>query len=114
VPPDIRAEAESIFKTSGAKGAASYLTSYETASTGDKQRFVNAAKANGEAAGKAQGEAGAAAAESAAKSKAQGWGALSMPVKADTSSLETSLRNIKPPTVYVPGIIVKPGTKQPL
>jgi hypothetical protein len=112
VPTDIRTEAENIFRTQGAKGASAYLTAYEGASASDRSRFVAAAKANGEAAGKAQGEAGAKAAEQAAQAKAQGWGPLKMTVKPSID--DAQIRLYKPPTVYVPGVIVKPGTRQPI
>lgn len=110
LPPDIKGEAERIFSEQGAKAATSYISAFESSSSTDKQRFVNAAKQNGEAAGKKQGETFAAEAERAAQAKAQGWGDLVMPIKPD----DAQLRRYKPPTIYIPGVIVKPGTKQPL
>ena len=112
VPPDIRTEAENIFKTQGAKGASAYLQAFEGASAGDKQRFVNAAKANGEAAGKAQGEAAVKEADAAAKAKASTLTPTQLPVRPGPVDWNAVTRN--PPTVYIPGVIVKPGTRQPL
>lgn len=112
VPPEIRSEAESIFASQGAKAASSYLGAYETSSSADRERFRSAARQNGEAAGKAQGEAFAKEAEATAQAKAQGWGPLKMPVKPEID--DYNVRNYRPPTVYIPGVIVKPGTRQPI
>lgn len=35
-------------------------------------------------------------------------------VTADTTAADTQLRNYRPPTVYVPAVLVKPGTRQPI
>ena len=112
VPSDIKAEAESIFSSQGAKAASSYLSSYQTASSGDRARFAAAARQNGEAAGKAQGEAMVKEADAAAKSKASGLTPTQLPVTPGHMDWSRITRN--PPTVYIPGVIVKPGTRQPL
>lgn len=57
LPNDIKAEAERVFASQGAVAANEYAKAYEAASAQDKQRFVNAAAANGDAAGKAQASA---------------------------------------------------------
>jgi hypothetical protein len=107
VPADIRAEAESVFKSQGAKAAEAYVTSYRSASAADRARFEAVARENGTAAGKAQGTAMAGEAERAAQAKAQGWGTLKMPVKAEID--DWNVRNYKPPTVYIPGRVVVGG-----
>lgn len=39
---------------------------------------------------------------------------VTVSVSANTSQTDTQLRNYKPPTVYVPAVLVKPGTRQPI
>lgn len=112
VPQDIQDEGERIFEEQGPKAANAYIDAYETASSTNKQRFIDAAKANAESTGQAAGAAYAREAEAAAKAKAQGWGALRMPVTADTSRLDSALRNYRPPTLYIQGRIVDKGGRE--
>jgi hypothetical protein len=53
LPPDIAAEGERVFAAQGAEAANAYIKAYESADAANKTRFVNVAKANGEAAGTA-------------------------------------------------------------
>jgi hypothetical protein len=39
---------------------------------------------------------------------------LTIKVKADMSDFDYAIRNYKPPSVYIPGVVVKPGTRQPI
>ena len=112
LPSDIRTEAESIFSSQGAKAANAYVTSFKNSSAGDKQRFISAARSNGEAAGKAQGSAMVRGADSTAKAQAKKLTPTKLPVKPGTIDWSSITRN--PPTVYLPGVVVKPGTRQPL
>lgn len=101
VPDEIQDEGERIFAEQGPKAANAYLTAYETASVENRQRFVDAAKANAESTGQAAGEAYAREAESAAQAKAQGWGSLPMPVRPDLSGFDSAIRRYVPPPIYV-------------
>jgi hypothetical protein len=98
-PDDIRAEAERLFEEQGAQAANAYLDAFDAATSADKQRFIAAAEQNGADAGKAQGKAMADQAEAAAKAKAQGWGGLVMPVRAQVD--DSAVRNHRWPMGYV-------------
>jgi hypothetical protein len=106
-PDEIRAEAERLFEEQGAQAANAYLDSFDAATSADKARFISAAVQNGADAGKAQGKAMATEAERAAQAKAQGWGTLQMPVRANLD--DSAVRNYRPPVINFKARIIREG-----
>lgn len=107
LPPSIRAEAERVFREQGAQAAVGYIDSFAKASAKDKQRFIDVAAANGDAAGKAQGKSMANAAHTAARAAAQGMGPIPVTFKPETTQLDRWLRNYRP-TVYS-NLVINPN-----